>query len=140
MSLPRDPTAALNEVLSEVIDVVQDVKQADRKVAGTHALHDELDRLAGDLRTWAGLLMDEDEELGVSPLEFMPSVAGRVPPNLWPGAASDEEVRRVVGEHLNRLEQHVAAALAAQEDDHARAALAEVERGLPAHRRALEQL
>ena len=140
MSLPRDPTAALNEVLSEVIDVVQDVKQADRKVAGTHALHDVLDRLAGDLRTWARLLADEDEALGVSPLEFMPTVAGREPPNLWPGPASDEEVSRVVGEHLDRLEQHVAAALAAQEDDQARAVLAEVERGLPAHRRALEQL
>lgn len=137
---PHDATAALNQVLSEVIDVVQDVKQAHRKVPETHALHAALDQLSGDLRTWATRLVEQDDALGVSPLASMPSVAGRKPPNLWPGPASDEEVRRVIGEHLDRLEQHVAAALAEQEDVGSRAALADVERGLQTNRRALSQL
>jgi DNA-binding ferritin-like protein len=137
---PHDPTAALNQVLSEVIDVVQDVKQAHRKVPETHALHAELDQLFRDLGTWAQLLVARDEALGVSPLASMTSVAGRKPTNLWPGAATDEDVRRIVGEHLDRLEQHVAAALAEEEDDGSRAALANVERGLLAHRRVLSDL
>ena len=137
---PGDPTAALNQVLSEVIDVVQDVKQAHRKVPETHALHAVIDRLFADLGTWARLLIERDETLGVSPLASMPSVAGRKPANLWPGAASDEEVRRIVDEHLDRLAQHVAAALAEQDDDGSRAALADVQRGLLAHRQALSQV
>lgn len=137
---PNDPTAALNEVLSEVIDLVQEVKQAHRKVPETHAFHAELDQLLGDLRTWARLLVDQDEALGVSPLAFMPSVAGRKPPNLWPGPASDEEMCRIVDEHLDRLGQHLAAALAEQEDDASRTALAEVELGLLVHRQTLSEL
>jgi DNA-binding ferritin-like protein len=136
---PDDPIAALNQVLSEIIDVVQDVKQAHRKVPETHALHAELDQLSDDLRTWARLLIEQDEALGVSPLASMPSVAGRKPPNLWPRAASDEEVRRVIGEHLDRLEQHVAAALAEQNEAGSREALADMDRGLVGHRRALSQ-
>jgi hypothetical protein len=127
-------------VLSEVIDVVQDVKQAHRKVPETHALHAVLDRLFGDLGSWARLLMDRDVALGVSALDRMPTVAGRKPPNLWPGAATDEEVRRIVGDHLDRLGQHVAAALAEQDDDASRVALATVERELLADRRALSEL
>jgi DNA-binding ferritin-like protein len=137
---PHDPAAALNQVLSEVIDVVLDVRQAHRRVPGTHALHAVLDQLFGDLKAWAGLLMDQDVALGVSPLASMSSAAGRKPPSRWTGAASDEEVRQVVAGHLDRLGQHVAAALAEQEDDGARAALAEVQRGLLAHRRALSEL
>ncbi len=137
---PEDPTVALNQVLSEVIDTVQDVKQAHRKVPETHALHAALDRLFEDLRTWAGRLMDRDEALGVSPLAFMPSVAGRTPPNPWPGAASDEDVRRFVGEHLDRLEQYVAAARAEQTDDASQAILADRQRGVAADRRALGDL
>jgi DNA-binding ferritin-like protein len=136
---PDDPIAALNQVLSEIIDVVQDVKQAHRKVPETHALHAELDQLSDDLRTWARLLIEQDEALGVSPLASMPSVAGRKPPNLWPRAASDEEVRRVIDEHLDRLEQHVAAALAEQNEAGSREALADMDRGLVGHRRALSQ-
>jgi DNA-binding ferritin-like protein len=136
----NDPIGALNQVLSEVIDVVQDVKQAHRKVPETHALHAELDRLFDDVRAWARLLVDEDEALGVSPLTRMPSVAGRTPPNLFPGNPTDEEVRRVIDEYLERLEQHAAAALAEQDDDAARDTLAEVQRGVLAHRRALSAL
>ena len=142
VSQPRrdDPTAALNQVLDEVIDAVLDVKQAHWRVPETHALHAVLDQLFDDLRTWARLLADQDRALGVSPLASMPTAAGRTPPHPWHGAASDEEVRRIVGEHLDWLGQHLAAALAEQQDDKVRAALAEVERGLLVHRRALSEL
>jgi DNA-binding ferritin-like protein len=135
-----DPAAALNQVLSEVIDVVLDVKQAHRRVPETHALHAVLDQLFADLRTWAGLLADQDQALGVSPLASMPTAAGRTPPHPWHGAASDEEVRRIVGEHLGRLGQHLSAALAEPQDDNIRAALTEVERGILAHKRVLSDL
>ncbi len=138
---PReDPAAALNQVLSEVIDAILDVRQAHRRVPETHALHAELDQLFADLRTWARLLADQDQALGVSPLASMPSAAGRTPPNPWHGAASNQEVSRIVGEHLDRLGQHLSAALAEQHDDKVRAALTEVERGILAHMRALSDL
>jgi DNA-binding ferritin-like protein len=142
VSPPRrdDPTAALNQVLSEVIDAVLDVKQAHRRVPETHALHAVLDLLFDDLRTWARLLADQEQALGVSPLASMPTAAGRKPPYPWHGAASDEEVRRIVGQHLDRLEQHVAAALAEQQEGKVRVALGEVERGLLVHQRALSEL
>jgi DNA-binding ferritin-like protein len=136
---PHDPIAALNQALSEVIDVVLDVKQARWKVPGAHALHGMLDQLFDDLRTWARLLIEEDEALGVSPLVTISSVAGRQRPNLWTGDATDEEIRRVVGEHLDRLGHDVATALAEQDDDRLRAALGEVERGLLAQRRAFSE-
>jgi DNA-binding ferritin-like protein len=136
----EDPAAALNQVLSEVIDAILDVRQAHRRVPESQALHAELDHLFADLRTWARLLADQDQALGVSPLASMPSAAGRTPPNPWHGAASNEEVRRIVGEHLDRLGQHLSAALAEQHDDKVRAALTEVERGSLAHRRALSDL
>jgi DNA-binding ferritin-like protein len=135
-----DPAAALNQVLSEVIDGILDVRQAYRRVPETHALHAVLDQLFDDLRAWAGLLADQEQALGVSPLASMPTAAGRTPPHSWHGAASDEEVRRIVDEDLGRLGQHLAEALAEQHDDQVRAALAEVERGLLVHRRALSEL
>jgi hypothetical protein len=113
-------------VLSEVIDLVLEVKQAHRKVAENHALHTELDQLFDDGRTWARLLVDEDATLGYSPLTRIPSVAGRTQPNLWPGTPTDEEVRQVVDEYLERLEQHIATAVAEQKDETARAVLADV--------------
>jgi DNA-binding ferritin-like protein len=139
MSLPppNDPIEALNQVLSEVIDMVQDVKQAHVKIPETRALHAELDQLLNDLKIWARLLVEQDEALGASPLASMPSVAGRTPANLWPGNTTDGEVRRVIGEHLDMLGEHAAAALKAQDDGRSRAALAEVERGLLTHMRAL---
>ncbi|MEY2567641.1 MAG: hypothetical protein QOE35_2170 [Actinomycetota bacterium] len=139
-SPPHDPLAALNQVLSEVIDVVQDVKQAHRRVPETHALHTVLDRLFADLGGWARRLVERDEALGVSPLASMSSVAGRKPPVLWRGDASDDEVRGLVLEHLDRLAEHVTAALAEQDDELSRGALAEVERGLTTDREALAAL
>jgi DNA-binding ferritin-like protein len=135
-----DPAAALNQVLSEVIDAILDVRQAHRRVPETQALHAVLDLLFADLRTWARLLADQDQALGVSPLASMPSGASRTPLNPWHGAASNEDVRRIVGEHLNRLGHYLSAALAEQQDDKVRAALTEVERGVLAHKRALSDL
>jgi DNA-binding ferritin-like protein len=136
----EDPTAALNQVLSDVIDAILDVRQAHRRVPETHALHALLDRLFADMRTWARLLADQDQALGVSPLASMPGASGRTPPSPWHGAASDEEVRRIVGEHLDRLGQHLGPGVAEQQDDKVRAALGEVERGILAYRRALAEL
>lgn len=136
----EDPTVALNEVLSEVIDVVLEVKQAHRKVPEPHPLHAALDHLFDDLRAWAELLVEQDEALGLSPLGSMPSAAGRRPPNLWPGATTDEEVRRLIDEHLDRLGGHVSAALAAQGDGGPRAVLASIEGGLLVHRAKLSEL
>lgn len=135
----QDPIAALNQVLSEIIDLIQEVKQAHRKVSETHTLHVELDKLFDDLRSWARLLMEEDEALGTSPLASMPSVAGRQPPNLWPTGATDEEVRQFVADQLNRLSGHLGAALAHQNDDGSRAALRAVEHELLEHIQALNR-
>lgn len=136
----EDLTTALNQVLSDVIDAILDVRQAHRRVPQTQALHVLLDQLLADLRTWARLLADQDQALGVSPLASMPSPSARTAPNAWHGDASNEEVRRIVGGHLDRLGAHLAAALAVQQDEQVRAALAEVERGILAHRQALSEL
>jgi len=142
VSTPRhdDPAAVINQVLSEVIDAILDVRQAHRRVPETQALHAVLDQLFDDLRTWARLLADQDEALGVSPLASMPSGASRTPLNPWHGAASNEEVRRIVGEHLDRLAGQLAAALADQQGDQVRAALTEVQQGILGYRGALSEL
>jgi hypothetical protein len=137
---PDDSIEALNEVLSEVIDVVQDVKQALRKTPANHELHSQLDRVFDDLRSWASLLLEQDERRGISPLASMPSVVGRRPPNLWPGAATDEEVRRTIVDHLDRLAGHLSVALAEQEDDGSRAVLAGIQEELTSHVRTLRDL
>lgn len=131
------PETSLNEVLSEVIDIVQEVKQAHRKVPETHALHTVLDQLFDDLRGWAQLLMDRDDALGLSPLSSMTSVAGRKLTNLWPGAATDVEVCSMIDEHLGRLGQHVSVALAEQVEEPSRTVLAGIEQGLLVHRSRL---
>src|SRR4051795_12199089 len=133
-----DSAAPLNEVLSEVIDLVQEVKQAHRKVPETHALHAELDQLFADMLTWAQLVVEHDEALGVSPLATMPSVAGRKPPNLWPGEATDDAVRSLIDDHLDRLGQHLRAVRTSGQDNaRSREIVDDIERGVLQHRKAL---
>jgi hypothetical protein len=139
MTAAHDHLAALNEVLSEIIDFVVEVKQARYRFSAPAALHAELDLLFDDARSWARILMDEDDARGVSPLTSMPSVAGRRPQDLGPGATV-EGVRAVLEQHLGRLDQHAADALDHEDDDRLRAALKEVEAGVRAHRKSLSAL
>jgi hypothetical protein len=136
-ALAEDPIAAFNQVLSEILDVVQVAKQADRKVPPADPIHPELDRLLSDLVSWARRLMDQDDAFGVSALSYMPSAAGRHPSAPWPGAPSDDQVRAVLDDLLGRLEQHLDTVLARQDDASAREALIDVGRQLRAHRGAL---
>jgi len=135
----HDPLVALNEVLSEVIDMVMALRQAHRKVPETHELHAELDQLFSDARRWAELLMAADTARGVSALDYMPSVAGRQRPDLWHGPVGNEEVRRVVAEQLERLAEHLRVASTEQDDDHVRELLDRINAELQSHLDALRR-
>jgi DNA-binding ferritin-like protein len=136
---PQDPMAALNEFLSEVIDVVMALSQAHHQVPETHQLHAELNQLFSDAKTWAELLMEADTARGVSALDYMPSVAGRQRPNMWHGRVSDDDVRQVVTEQLHRLGQHLRAALSEQDDDRVRDVLDRISTELRSHLDALRK-
>jgi hypothetical protein len=136
---PRDPIAAVNDVLSEVIDVVMALRQAHHAVPETHGLHAELDLLLTDGRRWAELLMEADTARGVSALDYMPSVAGRQRPRLWHGQVSDDEVREVVIGQLDRLAGHLRAALSEQDHDRARDLLERISAELQSHLDALRE-
>lgn len=136
---PHDPLVALNGVLSDVVDMAMALRQAHRKVPGTHELHAELDQLFSDARRWAELLVEADTARGVSALDYMPSVAGRQRPDLWHGPVGDEEVRHVVTEQLDRLAEHLRAALSEQGDDHVRELLHRISAELQAHLDALRK-
>ena len=137
MSSPKesqDSLAALNEVLSELIDLVQAVKQAHQRVAESHPLHSELDLLFGDLRKWGESLMEEDQARGESALASMTSVAGRTPKNLWPSASSDDEIRRTILEHLGRFSEDLSHALTEQgRDERVRTLLGQIQSELRTH-------
>lgn len=136
---PQDPMAALNEFLSEVIDVVMALSQAHHQVPETHQLHAELNQLLSDAKAWAELLMEADTARGVSALDYMPSVAGRQRPNMWHGRVSDDDVRQVVTEQLHRLGQHLRAALSEQDDDRVRDLLDRISTELRSHLDALRK-
>ena len=68
------------------------------------------------------------------------SVAGRKPPNLWPGEASDEAVRRLIDDHLDRLDQHLRAIDTSGQDARFREIIDGIGRGVLDHRKALSEL
>jgi hypothetical protein len=142
MATPRSsgPAPSLNAVLSDVIDIVQDLKQARRKVPVTHELHRLLNGLHSDLQSWAASLMDYDLATGVSALSTVTSAAGRTPPNLWPGDPSDGEVRDLVVGLLDRIEDHVVAAKGKQDDEDGRQVLSTVQGGILAQKRLFSEL
>src|SRR5580693_6267330 len=115
-----EQVTALNQVLSEVIDVAVATRQARHAVPEGHRLHAELDRLSASARSWAEQLVDADSALGVSALAYMTSPTGRLSsaPQSRPG--SEEEVSRAITGQLKRLAAHVSAMIAQQEDDRVR--------------------
>jgi hypothetical protein len=136
VTAPDETLAALNSVLSEVIDIVREAKRSRWLASSQPALQAEFDLLFDDARSWAQLLIDRDEAHGVSPLVSMATPAERTPPTFTPdGPGAD--TREVLMHHLEQLDEHIAAALQQPQDDDVRHALEQVERAVTGHREAL---
>lgn len=134
---PGSQLTALNQVLSEIVDVALAASQARHAVPDAHPLHAELGRLFASARSWAEQLVELDSALGVSALEFMASPTGRLPstPQHLPG--SDEEVRRRLGPQLDKLAADVQGLLAGREEDRLREVLDRLAAELQVYRDAL---
>ena len=76
----RDPITALNKIHSDVVNLALTVQQTQHTVQQGHELRDDFDRLFISVRTWAALLVDADNALGVSALARMPTPAARRSP------------------------------------------------------------
>jgi hypothetical protein len=74
-------------------------------------LHTELDQLLRDLIRWTHSLGDRDLLLGVSPLSFMTSPAGRASPTLWSGDPTESEMCSLVGGLLRDVDCDVTTVL-----------------------------
>jgi DNA-binding ferritin-like protein len=137
---PTSPAGDFNAVLSETIDLLEEVKQADWKVPANHPLHGELDRLRDDLDRWNAMLAERDHHFGLSALSFMPSLIVRTPTNLWKGDPTDGEVGALVDDHLRRLATHAALVRPELNDEHSRQVFEDLERGIDLHRKVLSQI
>jgi hypothetical protein len=133
----NDPLAALNQVLSEVVDMAVTTRQAGHAVPRGHELHAELDRLFASARSWAEQLVGVDSAMGVSALAYMTSPTGRLPSGPQPSPGSEEEVGRAVGQQVGRLAAHVRATMGQQEDPRVREVLGRIDTELQAHLDAL---
>jgi len=131
--------AGLNRVLSEMVDGISEVKVAWWRSKRTGVLHTELDQLLRDLIRWTHSLADRDFVLGVSPLSFMTSAAGRASPTLLSGNPTESEVCSLVGGLLRGVDCHVTTVLD-NSDEASRRLLAELHRGLESHQQALAEL
>lgn len=95
----------LQAMLDELIDVVQDVKQAHYVVAQRDPFHAELDALFDDLRTWAGELAARSAEAGGS-LGGMTTAAGHRPKALFPRERDDRTIAKALLGPLRQAEDH----------------------------------
>jgi hypothetical protein len=133
----NDQLAALNQVLSEVVDVAMTARQARHAVPEGHELHAELDRLFASARGWAEQLVGVDSALGVSALAYMTSPTGRLPSGPRRGPGSEEEISRALTQQLERLTARVRAIMGQQEDARLRALLGRLDAEMQAHLDAL---
>jgi DNA-binding ferritin-like protein len=138
-----EPTAPAREaVLSELVDLAMQVKQAHWKVPQS-PLHEELDALMVACRQWLGELMDRLASLGESPLGPVTTVAGRRMPPMFPaGPVAEGDVLSFFLEHLAgaaaRTGEHLERVRGTDPD--AEKLLAEILDGLAAHQARVRAL